>query len=77
MKIEGQEIQESLLKATASKRNGEINQEAVALTEDCHVRKGLKACGDFLTTTQETAGTIGPNGEIRSGIRQDEILQKS
>ena len=73
MKIEGQKIQESLLKATALKRNGEINQEAVALTEDCHVRKGLEACGDFLTT----AGTIGPKGEITSEIRQDEILQKS
>ena len=54
MKIEGQKIQESLLKATASKRNGEINQEAVVLTEDCHIQKGLEVCGDFLKTTRDS-----------------------
>ena len=63
MKIEGQKIQESLLKATASKRNGEINQEAVALTEDCHVQKGLEACGDILTMTGEQLEQLGQKGK--------------
>ena len=62
-------MQESLLKATASQRNGEINQKAVNLTEDCllpaigNFLKGLKACGAFLTSTREQLEQLGQKGK--------------
>ena len=84
-KSEEQRMQESLLKATASQRNGEINQEAVNLTEDCLIPaigeflKGLRACGAFLTSTREQLeqlGQKGKQGQESAKMRYFKVMKK-
>ena len=82
---EQREINKNLAKATASRKNGEITQEAVNLTEESLIPaiknflKGLKACSDFLTATREHLSKLserGRQGQEDAKMRYFRLMKK-